>query len=198
MIDTAAIINKFPQVTLDAASGALIVPVAQALEVARWLRDDPDFRLDYASNVSGVDFLPAQKKQKVKQPDGTETEVISNTPGRMEVVYHLYSMSLKQGPVVLKQVLDTRENPQAASLTPVYRGAEFQEREVFDLFGIRFAGHPDLRRILMWDEFADFPMRKDYVNPDDYEYEPTPHDEVHAEAKKHYPASTSNPTSPLS
>ena len=57
-----------------------------------------------------------------------------------------------------------------------------------DLFGVRFTGHPDLRRILMWDEFVDHPMRKDYVAPDDYEYEPTPHDAVLEKAKRHYPA----------
>jgi NADH:ubiquinone oxidoreductase subunit C len=72
------------------------------------------------------------------------------------------------------------------SLTPIWRSAEFQEREIFDLYGIRFDGHPDLRRILMWDEFEDHPMRKDYREPDDYEYEPTPHDEVLERAKQHY------------
>jgi NADH-quinone oxidoreductase subunit C len=72
------------------------------------------------------------------------------------------------------------------SLTPVWRSAEFQEREIFDLYGVRFDGHPDLRRILMWDEFEDFPMRKDYREPDDYEYEPTPHDDVLERAKQHY------------
>ena len=72
------------------------------------------------------------------------------------------------------------------SLTPVWRSAEFQEREIYDLYGILFDGHPDLRRILMWDEFTDFPMRKDYREPDDYEYEPTPHDDVLEKAKQHY------------
>jgi NADH-quinone oxidoreductase subunit C len=75
------------------------------------------------------------------------------------------------------------------SLTPLFRSAEFQEREIFDLFGIVFGGHPDLRRILMWDEFKDFPMRKDYVEPDDYEWEPTPHDEVLEKARRHAPSS---------
>jgi NADH-quinone oxidoreductase subunit C len=74
------------------------------------------------------------------------------------------------------------------SLTSIWRSAEFQEREIYDLYGIRFESHPDLRRILMWDEFEDFPMRKDYREPDDYEYEPTPHDEVLEKAKQHYPA----------
>jgi NADH-quinone oxidoreductase subunit C len=71
------------------------------------------------------------------------------------------------------------------SLTPVWRGAEFQEREIYDLYGIAFDSHPDLRRILMWDGFQDYPMRKDYVEPDDYEYEPTPHDRVLEKAKRH-------------
>jgi NADH-quinone oxidoreductase subunit C len=55
------------------------------------------------------------------------------------------------------------------------------------LYGVLFDGHPDLRRILMWDGFKDHPMRKDYAEPDDYEWEPTPHDEVLQKAKRHYP-----------
>ncbi len=72
------------------------------------------------------------------------------------------------------------------SLTSVWRAAELQEREIFDLYGIVFTGHPDLRRLLMWDGFKDHPMRKDYVEPDDYEYEPTPHDAVLARAESHH------------
>ena len=67
---------------------------------------------------------------------------------------------------------------------PVWRSCELQEREVFDLFGVNFTGHPDLRRILMWDEFEGHPMRKDYVEPFDYEWEPTPHDEIFEKHKK--------------
>jgi NADH-quinone oxidoreductase subunit C len=67
----------------------------------------------------------------------------------------------------------------------VWRSAEFQEREIFDLFGVVFDGHPDLRRILMWDGYEDHPMRRDYVDPDDYEYEPTAHDEVLERARQH-------------
>jgi NADH-quinone oxidoreductase subunit C len=178
---------------------SLVVDAAHALAVARFLRDDAQLRMDYASNVTGVDWLDKLTKEKVKVKkvvDGAEKEVEEtiekSTPGYLEVVYHLYSMALKQGPIVLRQRTANRaDQVRVASLTPIYRGAEFQEREVYDLYGILFDGHPDLRRILMWDGFKDYPMRKDYVPPDDFEYEPTPHDEVLERAKKHYPAAAS-------
>ena len=173
---------------------SLLVDAQQALAVARFLRDDPQLRLDYASNVSGVDWLDAVIKEKAKvrkEIDGVEKEVeeiVERTkPGYLEAVYHLYSMALKHGPVILRLRTPNRtDQAHLPSLTPVWRGAEFQEREIYDLYGIVFDGHPDLRRILMWDGFQDHPMRKDYVEPDDYEYEPTPHDEVLEKAKKHY------------
>jgi len=93
---------------------------------------------------------------------------------------------LEAGLVVRLRTDDRAEGELLPSLTPVWRSAEFQEREIYDLYGIHFDGHPDLRRILMWDEFTDFPMRKDYREPDDYEYEPTPHDDVLEKAKQHY------------
>jgi len=165
---------------------SLLVDADHALAVARFLRDDPALRLDYASNVTGVDRLPATIKEKVKarqMVDGVETEVVTTvertTPGYLEAVYHLYSMALKHGPVILRMRTGNRaDQVRLASLTPVWRGCEFQEREVYDLYGILFDGHPDLRRILMWEGFKDHPMRKDYVEPDDYEYEPTAHDQV--------------------
>jgi NADH-quinone oxidoreductase subunit C len=178
-----------------AGERSLLVDPAHALAVAKFLRDDPQLRLDYCSNVTGVDWPEAELNEKIKVKqvvDGVEKEIeeVKKTmrPGFLEVVYHLYSMELKHGPVVLRQRTANRaaEAP-AVSLTSVWRGCEFQEREVFDLFGIRLEGHPDLRRILMWDGFKGFPMRRDYVAPDDFEYEPTPHDEVLEQAQKHYP-----------
>jgi NADH-quinone oxidoreductase subunit C len=74
------------------------------------------------------------------------------------------------------------------SLTPIWRSAEFQEREIFDLYGIVFTGHPDLRRLLMWEGFKDHPMRRDYVEPDDFEYEPTAHDDILKRAQTHQAA----------
>src|SRR5205814_2087271 len=88
--------------------------------------------------------------------------------------------------IVRMRTNDRGEGVRLPSLTPSWSSAEFQEREIFDLYGIHFDGHPDLRRILMWDEFKDYPMRKDYREPDDYEYEPTPHDDVLERAKQHY------------
>jgi NADH-quinone oxidoreductase subunit C len=177
---------------------SLLVDPTHAFAVARFLRDDPQLRMDYASNVTGVDFLDKVIKEKIKVKkvvEGVEKEVEEtiekSTPGYLEAVYHLYSMALKQGPIILRQRTANRtDNAKLASLTPIYRGAEFQEREIFDLYGIIFEGHPDLRRILMWDGFKDYPMRKDYVPPDDFEYEPTPHDDVLERARKHYPAGT--------
>ena len=173
---------------------SLLVDNERAFAVAQFLRDDPLLRLDYASNVTGVDWLDAVIKESIKSKqtiEGVEREIVQTTetkkPGFLEAVYHLYSMELKHGPLVLRlRTQDRAENNHLPSLTALWRGAEFQEREIYDLYGIIFDGHPDLRRLLMWEGFKDFPMRKDYVEPDDYEYEPTPHDEVLERAKEHY------------
>jgi NADH-quinone oxidoreductase subunit C len=172
---------------------SLRVDSAHAVQVARFLRDDQELRLDYCSNVTGVDWLDAEltEKVKVKQVvDGVEKEVeetrTTRCPGHLEAVYHLYSMEKKHGPVIIRLRTENRgDRTHLPSLTPVWRSCEFQEREIFDLYGIVFDSHPDLRRILMWDGFQDHPMRKDYVEPDDYEYEPTPHDAVLEKAKRH-------------
>src|SRR2546423_1467234 len=177
------------------AQSSLLLDREHASPIAKFLRDDPTLKLDHCSNVTGVDWLDRKvvKKVKVKKVvDGIEKEVEESTeefsPGYLEAVYHLFSMSLKHGPVIIRmRTPDRATGAHLPSLTPIWRSAEFQEREIFDLYGIRFHRHPDLRRILMWDEFEDFPMRKDYRSPDDYEYEPTPHDEVLEKAKQHYP-----------
>ncbi|MFP6901157.1 MAG: NADH-quinone oxidoreductase subunit C [Opitutales bacterium] len=184
-MDLAPVQERFPDLRIEESSGALISSPAIAYEVAEFLRDDPKYKLDYLSNVTGVDYLASERKEKRVNEEG-KTEIVKiPEPARMDVVYHFYSMGEKHGPVTLKQRLDDRDHPVATSLTPLFRSAELQEREVYDLFGISFEGHPDLRRILMWEEFEDFPMRRDYAEPDDYEYEPTPHGEVLEKAKGH-------------
>lgn len=179
-----------------AAQPSLIINREFAIEVARYLRDDPELKLDYASNVTGVDWLDLVTKEKVKVKkvvDGVEKEVEETIEkkraGYLEVVYHLFSMALKHGPVIIRMRTGNRTNEvELPSLTPIWRSAEFQEREIYDLYGVQFTGHPDLRRILMWEGFTEHPMRKDYVEPDDYEYEPTPHEDVLAKTKCHWPS----------
>ncbi len=118
-----------------------IVPSSHLLEVAKTLRDQIGY--DYLASLTGVDYLPE---------------------GKMEVVYHIYRTS--GGPGLVFKVQVTRADVvEVPSITSVYPGAEFQEREAWDLLGIRFTGHPDLRRILMWEGFAGHPLRKDWHEP---------------------------------
>ena len=172
---------------------SLLVGGGSLVDVCRFLHDD--LRFDYLSNITGIDWPDPAKADAVAVAEETsededeEKDEEGPPPGFLEVVYHLYSHPDRVGPLVLRaRTADRDEKVEIPSVVSVYRSAEFQEREIYDLFGVRFTGHPDLRRILMWDEFVDHPMRKDYVAPDDFEYEPTPHDDVLERAKAHYPA----------
>lgn len=135
--------EKFPDLADDPRPGftGLMVPAHQLPEIALALRDELGF--DYLSSVTGVDLIE---------------------DGKMEVVYHAYSIEKGGGAVVIKVQTD-RDHASVPSLTPIWPGADFQEREAWDLLGIRFEGHPDLRRILMWEEFAGHPLRKDWREP---------------------------------
>jgi NADH-quinone oxidoreductase subunit C len=188
-----------------AAQHALRLKPETALAVARFLRDDPEMAFDFLSNVTGVDWLDKEIAEKVKVtktvtkmvdgPEGKVEQPVEETVeetrkhvelGYLEVVYHLYSMAGRHGPLVLRMRTANRtDQVELPSFTPLWRSAEFQEREIFDLYGVVFTGHPDLRRILMWEGFKDHPMRKDYVEPDDFEYEPTAHDAVLKRAQEH-------------
>jgi len=165
---------------------ALLVDRGDLVKVAQLLKTDSSLLLDFASNVSGVDW-PVKKVKEIvvrkETVEGVEKEVKETvekeTGGYLEVVYHLYSITQKTGPIVMRVRTGDRDaDVVVPSVVSIWKSADFQEREIYDLFGIRFEGHPDLRRLLMWDEFVDHPMRKDYVAPDDYEYEPTPHDKI--------------------
>jgi len=136
----SAVEQLLPGVSLTVEGVSLVVSPNDVTAVCRCLKDTDRFHLDYLANLTAVDYPPAT----------------------IEVVYHLFSMAHKHGPVTLRVKLD-RANPAVDSVTPIWRAAEFQEREVYDLFGVRFTGHPDLRRILMWEGFEGHPMRKDYV-----------------------------------
>ena len=139
----AAIEQQLPDVSLTVEGGTLVVPTKDLTAVCRYLKDSERFRMDYLANLTAVDY----------------------PPDRMDVIYHLCSMEKKHGPIAL-QVSLPRQQPVVASVTPIWRGAEFQEREVYDLYGVTFTGHPDLRRILMWEGFEGHPMRKHYVPED--------------------------------
>ena len=139
----ASLEQLLPGTSLSVEGGALIVSSNDLITVCRALKDHERFSLDYLANLTPVDY----------------------PPDRIEVVYHLYSITKKHGPVALKVKLP-RATPVVASVTPIWRGAEFQEREAYDLYGVKFDGHPDLRRILLWDGFEGHPMRKDYVVED--------------------------------
>jgi len=135
--------ERFPQgVVRDERKGysGWIVDSSLLANVAQTLRDEEEY--DYLSSVTGVDYLPED---------------------RFETVYHLYRTGGGPGEVLKSRV--PRENPVLPSLATIYPGAEFQEREIWDLFGIRFEGHPDLRRILLWEGFAGHPLRKDWREP---------------------------------
>ena len=186
-----------------AAQHSLLLGATHARAIAEFLRDEATLKLDQCSNVTGIDWpekeIVETTKSTVPDPAGGPAKVVELKtkriqPGYLEVIYHLYSIALRYGPVVLRLRTGNRTDQIAVpSLTPVWRACEFQEREVFDLYGVVFDGHPDLRRILMWPEFKDHPMRRDYVEPDDYEWEPTPHGAVLEKAKAHYPTPAAQP-----
>jgi NADH-quinone oxidoreductase subunit C len=110
------------------------------VEVARFLRDDPATKMEMFIDLTGVDRF--------------------TTEPRFDVVLHLYSVSLKHRIRLYGGVPE--EDPTIDTLVPVWEGANWFEREAYDLYGIRFRGHPDLRRILMYPEFVGHPLRKDY------------------------------------
>jgi len=127
-------------VTFPPRAMAFDVDPAGLVEVARLLRDEPEIGCNFLSCVSGVDM-----------------------GDHIQVVYHCHSLP-NVITVQLRVRLD-REKPQVDSLVSVWPGANWQEREVYDLLGVHFASHPDLRRILLDDDFVGHPLRKDYLPP---------------------------------
>jgi NADH-quinone oxidoreductase subunit C len=114
----------------------------RVLDVVRWLHDDPTQRYDYLSDVTAVEY------RDVEQP--------------LEVVWHLRSLPFRRF-LRLKAQLPKGQPMEVASVVPVYQGANWLERECYDMFGVRFAGHPDLRRLLMWEQYKEgHPLRKDF------------------------------------
>ena len=129
---------------VDVVRGETTVTVARAqlLEIVRWLHDDPAERYDYLCDVTAVEFRDRDRE--------------------IEVVWHLRSLPHRRF-LRLKVLLDKAQPLSVPSVWDVYKGADWLERECYDMFGIRFEGHPDLRRILMWEQYREgFPLRKDF------------------------------------
>ena len=120
-----------------------VIDPAAIVEIGRFLYDDPDTAMDCLNNETGVDYKD-----------------------RIEVVYHLFSYRHRHG-CVLKVRLP-RENPSVPTVEEIWRSANWMEREIFDLVGVTFEGHCDLRRILMPEDWPGHPLRKDFVEPVEY------------------------------
>lgn len=131
--------------------------------VASFLRDDPRASIDVLVDVTAVDFadFPAQLRQSCSPIDaGHASGLRAETLPRYEVVYHLLSMALKHRLRV--KVPLSEDDLQLPTLCDLWIAANWGEREVYDMYGVHFTGHPDLRRVLMYDEFEGHPLRKDY------------------------------------
>ena len=146
--------EKFPAVpftgTQFKGDTQIVVPKANFIEVVTFLKNDPTLNYNMLADVSCVDYLnfPGAPKD-----------------GRFGMVYVFNSIPMAGGdgtPRLILRVFLHEAEPEVDSLVPLYAGAEWIEREVFDMFGIRFRNHPDLRRILTWDTFTAHPLRKDY------------------------------------
>ncbi len=131
--------NAFAGAVIDANPEWAEVRPERLPEVARFLHDDPEFDFHYLSSLTGVHRLD-----------------------HFEVVYHLQSLWRNQFGVIKAKSWQADE-PEFPSVEPIWRGAVLQEREAYDLLGIRFTGHPDLRRIFLWDGFPGHPLRKDWM-----------------------------------
>lgn len=132
--------QKFPDAVVDARPEWTEVKTDSLVEVCTFLRDDPELDFRCLTSLTGVDRLD-----------------------HFEVVYHLVSIGRNQA-ATLKARCHDHDNPEVPSVVPVWRGAHLQERETFDLMGIRFQGHPDLRRVFLWEGFPGHPLRKDWLN----------------------------------
>ena len=131
--------EAIPQTVISVADSSITVKSQQLFQVAKFLKETPGLEFDFLVNISGVDYLDY-----------------------IEVVYHLVSLKHNHS-LVLKTVCPDRENPVVPSVVSLWRGADFLEREEYDLMGVRFEGHPNLKRIYLWEGSQGHPLRRDYL-----------------------------------
>ena len=164
-LEITKIRDKFPDALLDVnefrGDTRITIKREHIAEVCRLMRDDPDLQYNFFSECLGVDYLEYREDVTFGGylPDGY----------RFEVVYNLYSLQyMKDGKQqgfnrrIFLKVPVPESDPNVPTITGIYVGADFCEREIYDMFGVRFPGHPDLRRILMSDDWVGHPQRKDY------------------------------------
>jgi len=130
--------EHLPDAVTDFDETAVFVNGEALLEVARFLKENSELGFDYLAAITAVDFFE-----------------------HFEVIYHLTSIKYNHS-IVLKTRCCTRESPTLPSVVSLWRGADLQERDIYDLMGIAFEGHPNLKRIFLWDGFQGHPLRKDY------------------------------------
>jgi len=132
-------------------------------DLMSWLRDDPNTKLNMLVDVTAVDFFgmkPAAHAQVTPLDDGNPAGLTSDTLPRFEAVYHLHSLAL--GHRLRVKVPIAEDDAIVPTVSDLWSSANWGEREVYDMIGVRFEGHPDPRRILLYDEFQGHPLRKDY------------------------------------
>ncbi len=131
--------EHFPGSIVESSQDTVLVKSESLLKVAAFLKDTPNLDFDYLTSITAVDYYDY-----------------------FEVIYQLTSLQHNHS-LVVKTRCYGRDNPTLPSVVGLWRGADFQEREIYDLMGIRFEGHPNLKHIFLWDGFKGHPLRKDYL-----------------------------------
>ena len=130
---------KFPEAVIESGNQAVVLKTEQIARVAEYLKNIPELAFDFLNDITSVDYFDY-----------------------FEIVYHLTSLNYNRS-LVLKVRCYDRDKPAVPSLTGLWMGANYMEREIYDLMGILFPGHPNLKRIVLWEGFAGHPLRKDYL-----------------------------------
>jgi len=131
--------TALPGAVTESGAASITVDSKALASVMRVLKESPEFEFNYLNSVTAADYIEY-----------------------FEVVYHLTSMKKKQT-LTVKVKVSGRENPRVPSVTHLWQGADYQEREVYDLMGIHFDGHPNLKRIALWEGFKGHPLRRDFL-----------------------------------
>ena len=131
--------DKFPDSIAIADKATIIAESKSLYQIAEFLKNSPDYKFDYLANMVAIDYMDY-----------------------FEVVYNLVSIEHNHS-IALKARCNDRENPELPSVVSLWRTADYQEREIYDLMGITFTGHPNMKRLFLWEGFPGHPQRRDYL-----------------------------------